>query len=140
MKALQLVAHGEPGKFELRELAEPQPGPGEVVVQVKACGLNHLDLWTEEGALPIPIELPRTAGCEVAGTVLSAGPQTSGWKSEDRVAIQSNLFCGECDYCKRGEESMCLNARMLGVQCDGGFAEKMVVPQQALVRLPANVD
>ncbi|HMC28834.1 MAG TPA: zinc-binding dehydrogenase [Verrucomicrobiae bacterium] len=140
MKALQLIAHGEPGKFELRELADPQASPGEVVVEVKACGLNHLDLWTEEGALPIPVELPRTPGCEVAGIVLNPGPQVSGWKPGDRVAVQSNLFCGQCQYCKRTEESMCLNARMLGVQCDGGFAEKMVVPQRALVRLSDNVD
>src|SRR5438552_286493 len=118
MKALQLVAHGEPGKFELRELPERQPGSGQVIVQVKACGLNHLDLWSEEGALPIPIELPRTLGCEVAGIVLALGAAVSGWKIGDRVAVQSNLFCGECEYCKRGEESMCLNARMLGVQCD----------------------
>src|SRR2546423_6659612 len=140
MKALQLVAHGKPGKFELRELADPQPGPGEVVVQVEACGLNHLDLWTEEGALPIPIELPRTPGCEVAGTVVAPGADVSAWKAGDQVAVQSNLFCGQCEYCKRGEESMCLNARMLGVQCDGGFAENVVVPQRALVRLPANVE
>ena len=140
MKAFQLIAHGEPGKFELHDLPEPQPGPGEVVVQVKACGLNHLDLWTEEGALPIPVQLPRTLGCEVAGTVLTMGAEAAAWKAGDRVALQSNLFCGQCEYCKRGEESMCLNARMLGVQCDGGFAEKVLVPQRALVRLPANVD
>ena len=140
MKALQLVAHGEPGKFELHELPEPQRGPGEVVVQVKACGLNHLDLWTEAGGLPVPVDLPRTLGCEVAGIIAGIGPQTSDWKQGDRVAVQSNLFCGQCEYCKRGDESMCLNARMLGVQCDGGFAEKVVVPQRALVRLPANVD
>lgn len=140
MKAFQLVAHGEPGKFELHSLPEPQPGPGEVVVQVKACGLNHLDLWTEEGTLPIPVQLPRTLGCEVAGTVLTMGAEVAAWKAGDRVTLQSNLFCGQCEYCKRGEESMCLNARMLGVQCDGGFAEKVLVPQRALVRLPANVD
>ena len=62
MKAIQLVATGKPGKFELRDLPEPNPGPGDVVVQVKACGLNHLDLWLEAGGLPIPIPLPRTPG------------------------------------------------------------------------------
>ena len=71
MKAVQLVAHGTPGKFELRELPEPQPAPGEVVVQVQACGLNHLDLWLEAGALPMPAQLPRTPGCEIAGRILA---------------------------------------------------------------------
>ncbi|HEX4645599.1 MAG TPA: hypothetical protein VH598_08315, partial [Verrucomicrobiae bacterium] len=62
MKAFQLVAHGSPGKFELRDVPEPRPGPGEVVVRVQSCGLNHLDLWLEQGALPVPVQLPRTPG------------------------------------------------------------------------------
>src|SRR4051812_3433867 len=140
MKAAQLVAHGKPGKFELRDIPDPQPGKGEVVVEVKACGLNHLDLWTEEGALPIPIHLPRTPGCEIAGVVQALGAGVEGWQRGDRVAVQSNLFCGECEYCRQGEESMCLNNLMLGVQRDGGFAEKVLVPIRALVRLPEQVD
>jgi NADPH:quinone reductase-like Zn-dependent oxidoreductase len=62
------------------------------------------------------------------------------WEIGDRVAIQSNLFCGECEYCLRGEDSMCLRGEILGVQRDGGFAEKVVVPERSLVRLPAGVD
>ncbi len=139
MKAVQLTAHGAPGTFELRELPEPVPAPGEVVVQVQACGLNHLDLWLEEGGLPIPTQLPRTPGCEIAGRLLVFGDGVSGWQPGDRVAVQSNLFCGECEYCHRGDESMCINNVMLGVQRDGGFAEKVVVPARSLVKLPDNV-
>jgi 2-desacetyl-2-hydroxyethyl bacteriochlorophyllide A dehydrogenase len=138
MKAVQLVRHGTPGTFELRELPDASPNAKEVVVQARACGLNHLDLWLEEGALPIQIELPRTPGCEIAGTVLKVGGD-SGWKPGERVAIQSNIFCGECEFCRAGQESMCLNNIMLGVQRDGGFAEQVVVPARALVRLPENV-
>jgi 2-desacetyl-2-hydroxyethyl bacteriochlorophyllide A dehydrogenase len=140
MKAIQLVAHGTPGKFELRDVPDPQLPPGEVVVGVHACGLNHLDLWAEAGALPMPIQLPLTPGCEIAGRVLRPGEGVTGWKAGDRVAIQSNLFCGTCEYCQRGEESMCINNVMLGVQRDGGFAEQVVVPARALVRLPDNID
>jgi 2-desacetyl-2-hydroxyethyl bacteriochlorophyllide A dehydrogenase len=139
MKAIQLVAHGQPGQFELREVPDPKPAAGNVVVQVQACGLNHLDLWLEQGELPIPIQLPRTPGCEVAGRVIEVAADVSDWKSGDEVAVQSNLFCGQCEYCRRGEESMCLQPVMLGVQCDGGFAEKVSVPQRALVRLPQGV-
>jgi 2-desacetyl-2-hydroxyethyl bacteriochlorophyllide A dehydrogenase len=139
VKANQLVAHGTPGKFELRDVPDPQPGPGEVVVQVEACGLNHLDLWLEEAGLPIPVKLPRTPGGEIAGTVVEVGAGISEWKIGDRVAIQSNLFCGECEFCRRGEDSMCLRGEILGVQRDGGFAEKVVVPARALVRLPDSV-
>src|SRR5947199_8886440 len=120
MKALQLVAHGEPGKFELHELPEPQPGAGEVVVQIKACGLNRLDLWTEEGALPIPIQLPRTPGCEISGEISLLGSAVSGWRVGDRVAVQSNLFCGSCEFCAQGRESLCLHGEVLGVKRDGG--------------------
>ena len=139
MKANQLIAHGAPGKFELRDVPDPQPGPGEAVVQVHACGLNHLDLWLEEAGLPIPVKLPRTAGGEIAGTIAALGADVSGWKAGDRVAIQSNLFCGKCEFCLRGEDSMCLRGEILGVQRDGGFAEKVLVPARALVRLPEGV-
>lgn len=140
MKAIQLVAHGQPGQFELREVPDPKPDAGNVVVQVQACGLNHLDLWLEQGELPVPIQLPRTPGCEVAGRVIEVAVDVRDWNPGDEVAVQSNLFCGQCEYCRRGEESMCLQPVMLGVQCDGGFAEKVSVPQRALVRLPQGVD
>ena len=140
MKAIQLTAHGTPGKFELRELPEPQPGPDEVVVQVQSCGLNHLDLWLEEAGLPMTVPLPRTPGGEIAGNVFAVGSGVNDWKPGDRVAVQSNVFCGECEYCQRGEESLCIKNEILGVTRDGGFAEKVVVPQRALVRLPDGVE
>ncbi len=110
------------------------------MVQVAACGLNRLDLWLEEAALPVAVQLPRTPGGEAAGTVVSVGDGVTGWRAGDRVAVQSNLVCGHCEFCRRGDESLCLEGRLLGVQCDGGFAERCLVPASALVRLPAEVD
>jgi len=104
------------------------------------CGVNHLDLWFEEAGLPVPTALPRTPGCEIAGEVCQVGSSVSDWKEGDAVAVQSNIFCGECEYCRREEQSFCLRAEMLGVTRDGGFAEKVVVPARALVRLPAELD
>jgi len=140
MKAVQLIAHGIPGQFQVRDLPDPRPGPEEVILEVCACGLNHLDLWLEEGGLPIPIRLPRTPGCEIAGRVIAAGDCVNDWPVGERVAVQSNIFCGQCEFCARGEESLCLNGEMLGVDRDGGFAERVCVPARALVRLPNNVD
>lgn len=140
MKAVQLIAHGIPGKFELRDLPDPQPAAGEVVVQVQACGLNHIDLWLEEGGLPMPLALPRTSGSEIAGRIVAVAADVSEWKADDRAAVQSNLFCGQCQYCRRKEESMCLKNVILGVGHDGGFAEKVLVPSRAIVRLPDNVN
>lgn len=156
MKAFQLVEHGAPGRFELRDVPDPKPAPGEVVVDVRACGLNHLDLWLEEAGLPIKVGLPRTPGGEVAGVISELGERAPGvppgsdpgpgrmpgalsWRIGDRVAIQSNLFCGKCEFCRRGEESMCLWSALLGVDRDGGFAEKVAVPATSLVRLPDEV-
>jgi 2-desacetyl-2-hydroxyethyl bacteriochlorophyllide A dehydrogenase len=140
MKAAQLLAHGVPGTFALRDVPDPAPAPGEVVVEVHACGLNHLDLWLESGGLPVPVSLPRTPGSEVAGRILQLGADVKDWRAGDRVAVQSNLFCGECEFCRRGDESICLRNLLLGVQADGGFAERVVVPARTLVRLPDTVD
>jgi 2-desacetyl-2-hydroxyethyl bacteriochlorophyllide A dehydrogenase len=140
MKAVQLIAHGAPGKFELRELPDLHPGADEVAVQVQSCGLNHLDLWLEQAGLPIPLHLPRTPGGEIAGQVVEIGSDVKDWRPGDEVAVQSNLFCGVCEFCRRNEESLCLQSQILGVQRDGGFAEKVVVPGRALVRLPAGAD
>jgi 2-desacetyl-2-hydroxyethyl bacteriochlorophyllide A dehydrogenase len=140
MKAVQLIAHGAPGQLKYLDVPDPAPKSGEAVVLVRACGLNRLDLWFEEGLLPIPVSLPRIPGCEVAGEILSTGPDVTGWRKGDRVAVQSNLFCGACEFCVRGEESLCLHGQLLGIQCDGGFAEQVVVPAASLVALPEEVD
>ena len=140
MKAIQLLSHGAPGQLRFGEVPDPVAANGEVVVRVRACGLNRLDLWMEEGKLPTPISLPRIPGGEIAGEVLQVGNGVSEWKQGDPVAVQSNLFCGECEFCARGDESICLHGTLLGVQRDGGFAERVSVPASALVRLPSRVD
>jgi len=140
MQALQLVTQGQPGEFELRGLPEPVAGPDEVVVRVHACGLNHLDLWLESAGLPIPVPLPRTPGGEVAGEISTVSSNVQDWKAGDRVAVQSNLFCGECEFCRRGDESICIKGELLGVSRDGGFAEKVLVPARSLVRMPDKLD
>src|ERR1043165_9373255 len=139
MKAVQLIAHGTPGHLKFHEVPDPLTAPGEVIVRVRACGLNRLDLWHEQGALPIPLQLPRIPGCEPSGEIISLGEKVSNWRVGDRVAIQSNLFCSQCEFCMRGEESLCLHGQLLGIQRDGGFAEKVSVPSSALVRLPENI-
>jgi 2-desacetyl-2-hydroxyethyl bacteriochlorophyllide A dehydrogenase len=140
MRALQLISHGAPGGFRIADLPALQPGADEVVVKVRACGLNRLDLWLEEGGLPIPLQLPRTPGAEIAGVIGKLGSDVDEWRVGDRVAIQSNLFCGHCEFCLRGDESICLKGQLLGVQKDGGFAEEVLVPARSLVAIPDGVD
>ena len=107
MKAAQLIAHGAPGRFQIHDLPELEPGPNDAVIQVIACGLNHLDLWLEQGELPLTILLPRTPGGEAAGRVLRVGSAVADWKPGDLVSVQSNLFCGECEFCRRGDGGLC---------------------------------
>lgn len=140
MKALQLVGHGSPGQFRVADVPPLTPQPDEVVLKVKACGLNRLDLWLEEGGLPIPVKLPRIPGAEISGVIARLGSDVDDWRIGDRVAVQSNLFCGQCEFCLRGDESICLKGQILGVQKDGGFAEEVLVPARSLVKIPAEVD
>jgi NADPH:quinone reductase-like Zn-dependent oxidoreductase len=124
----------------LVDIPTPRPAPDKVLVEVKACGLNRLDLWAEEGLLPVKLELPRILGGEVAGVIAELGEDVDDWRTGERVAIQSNLFCGFCEYCLKGDESICLKGKLLGVDRDGGFAEYVTVPSRSLVRVPAEVD
>jgi NADPH:quinone reductase-like Zn-dependent oxidoreductase len=95
MKAVQLIKHGAPGTMELRDVPDPTPGADDVVVKIRACGLNRLDLWTEQGELPVPITLPKTLGGEISGEILKLGANIKNWHIGDRVAVQSNIFCGK---------------------------------------------
>jgi 2-desacetyl-2-hydroxyethyl bacteriochlorophyllide A dehydrogenase len=124
----------------MTEVPALEPSHDEVVVKVRACGLNRLDLWLEEGGLPVPLKLPRVPGAEIAGVIGKLGSDVDEWRVGDRVAIQSNLFCGHCEFCLRGDESICLKGQLLGVQKDGGFAEEVLVPARSLVPIPATVD
>jgi NADPH:quinone reductase-like Zn-dependent oxidoreductase len=140
MRAVQLTKHGVPGSFSVGEIDVPKLAPDEVLVQVKACGVNRLELWAEEGELPVPMQLPRTLGGEIAGIIAELGTDVDDWRKGERVAVQSNLFCGFCEYCLKAEESICLNGKLLGIDRDGGFAEFVAVPARSLVRIPAEVD
>ena len=133
------MSQGTPGGFRFGDVPDPEPEADEVVVRVRTCGLNRLDLWAEEGGLPIPVGLPLIPGCEIAGEIVRLGEDVDQWRLEDKVAVQSNLFCGDCEFCRRGEDSMCLNARLIGVECDGGFAEYVKAPARCLARLPDGV-
>lgn len=135
MRAVRFHKHGGPEVLRIDDVPRPQPQPGEVVVAVRAVAVNHLDLWIRRG-LPIETTMPHIGGSDIAGTVAEVGEGVEGWTAGDRVLVNPILFCGACEHCVRGQESLCLRFRILGEHTDGGFAEAVAVPAHALHRLP----
>lgn len=134
MKAVQIPqAHGA---FELVERPVPAPGPNQVRVRVEACGICHSDLLAKEGLWP-GITYPRIPGHEVAGRVDKAGSGVTNWKPGDRVGVGWHAgHCFVCDSCRAGDFINCERSQIAGLTIDGGYAEFMVVPQEALARIP----
>ena len=137
MKALMKVAEG-PGNLELRDIREPAPGPGEVVVKVAATGICGSDLHIQDDEYKVVP--PVVIGHETAGTVAAVGAGVEGFRPGDRVTSQTTLStCGRCAYCRSGRTNLCPERRWLGGLVNGGFAEYFAVPARSLLRLPENV-
>jgi L-iditol 2-dehydrogenase len=137
MKALVLQEYK---KFACQELPAPQPAADEVLVAVKACGICGSDVHGMDGSSGRR-RPPIVMGHEAAGIIAAAGADVIGWAAGDRVTFDSTIYCGECEFCRRGEINLCDNRRVLGVSCedyrrDGAFAEFVAVPQRVLYRLP----
>ena len=140
MRAVRL--HEVNGRAEFRldkDVEVPTPKAGEVLLAVKACGLNQVDLLTRDGQTPAAIPLPHISGTEVAGEVVSVGPGVTEWKVGERVVVDPILSCGGCSFCLSGQTNMCLRGRVFGVQTQGGYAERVVAPAHQLVRLPESL-
>jgi L-iditol 2-dehydrogenase len=137
MKALLL---SEYKKLELTDLPRPQPGAGEVLVKVAACGICGSDVHGYDGTSGRRIP-PIVMGHEAAGIIAETGPGVSGFKNGDRVTFDSTVYCGECDFCRKGQVNLCDFRQVVGVSCGdyrryGAFAEYVVVPQRILYHLP----
>jgi L-iditol 2-dehydrogenase len=137
MKALLL---SEYKKLEITDLPRPAPGPGEVLVKVAACGICGSDVHGYDGSSGRRIP-PIVMGHEAAGAVVETGANVTGFKPGDRVTFDSTVYCGECEYCRKGEVNLCDNRQVVGVSCEdyrrnGAFAEYIAVPQRILYHLP----
>ena len=136
MKAAYFSEHGGPEKIVYGDYKDPVAGPGEVLVQVRACALNHVDLLLLNGLFPPPEGLPHVNGCEVTGTLAALGPDVTGLTAGQRVMVFPGFSCGRCEYCLRGERTVCLRYGYLGAHRDGGYAEIVKVPAENIVPLP----
>ena len=139
MKALAFEKFGGPDVLALREVPDPKPGPDEVLVRVKACALNHLDIFVREGIPALKTPLPFWTGCDIAGDVVEVGASVKDVKTGTRVAVNPNLTCGRCEFCMQGEDSLCVRYGILGEHKPGGLAELVAVRADNVLPLPAHV-
>jgi len=140
MKAVLFYKHGGPEILEYGDFPTPEPGPEEVLVQLKAAAINGLDLWVLEGWPGIKLEYPHIIGADGAGEIAALGAQVSDWKVGDRVVINPNFSCGKCEFCLAGKDNQCQNWELLGEHRRGTFAEFVVVPARNLYSIPDGFD
>jgi 6-hydroxycyclohex-1-ene-1-carbonyl-CoA dehydrogenase len=133
------VFHGPNRPLEIEEVPKPEPGAGDVVIRVAACGVCHTDLHYIDHGVPTFKEPPLILGHEASGIVAETGDGVEGWKEGDRVLIPAVLTCGHCPACRSGRENICRSMTMLGNNIDGAYAEFIRVPAKDLVALPDDV-
>jgi len=128
MKAARFHQHGEPDVIRYEDASEPAIGPGDALIRVKACALNHLDLWIRQGIPAFQVPLPHIGGCDVAGFVEQVGADAAGLSPGASVLVVPGLSCWRCEFCLGGRDNLCISYRILGAQVDGGMAEFVKVP------------
>ena len=127
------------GSLQLVEREVPSPGSGQVLVKVQACGICHSDVFTKEGLWP-GLEYPRIPGHEIAGIIEEMGSGVEGWKQGQRIGVGwHGGHCGRCEPCRRGDFVLCQRGLVPGISYDGGYAEYMIAPVEALARIPEDL-
>jgi len=149
MKTTLFRQHGGPEVLEYTDYPAPESKPGEVLVKLHASALNRMDVLVRNGWPGLNLELPHINGADGAGEVVAFGPPLpvgeglgvrAGLKVGDHVVINSNLGCGECDYCLAGWDNMCRNWHLLGETVRGTYAEFVSLPARQLYKLPIDFD
>jgi NADPH:quinone reductase-like Zn-dependent oxidoreductase len=139
MRAIVFQQHGGPEVLKYTEAPEPVIRPNEVLVRVKACALNHLDLWVRGGIPGVPIPLPHIPGSDVAGEISEIGAEVSTVRVGQKVVLAPGVTCGKCAACIAGQDNRCRQFTNLGYMIDGGCAEFVRVPEVNCVPYPENL-
>jgi len=139
MKAVIFKQHGGPDVLEYADVPDPVIKPTEVLVQVKACALNHLDVWTRGGLPGIKIPLPHILGNDVAGVVREVGELVSWVSVGDEVMLHPGVSCGHCEECLSGKDNLCATYDILGYGRDGGYAELVAAPAVNVIPKPESL-
>jgi len=140
MKAILFHQHGGPGVLEYADVPTPEPKPGEILVCLRAAALNRLDLWVRNGWPGIRLEYPHIPGADGAGEIAALGEGVSGWEIGEKVVINANLGCGDCEMCRSGKDNLCARWNLLGETVRGTYCEYICLPPRQLFRLPEGFD
>ena len=138
MKAVRFHEHGDVDVLRYEDAPDPVAAAGRAIVRVRACALNHLDLWERRGMDRVKLPIPHISGSDVAGDVIDPGD--SGLAAGARVMVQPGLRCGRCRACGEGRDNQCVHYDVLGLKSDGGYAELVSVPGENLIPIPDHID
>ena len=114
MKAVVFTQHGGPEVLQYIDVPDPKPGSGEVLIEVKATSINHIDIFLRRGMPGVKVNMPKIVGSDAAGIIREIGPGVSGLRIGQRVTINPGISCGRCEYCAAGFGSQCASWAMVG--------------------------
>ena len=140
MKATLFHQHGGPEVLEYTDFPTPEPKAGDVLVKLNVAALNRVDVFVRNGWPGLKLDMPHINGADGAGEIAALGEGVSGVNIGDRVVLNPNLGCGECDSCQNGQDNLCSNWHLLGETIRGTYAEYISVPARQLYKLPAGFD
>lgn len=140
MKAIRFHRHGGPEVLQYEDAPDPVPSADEALVKVKACALNHLDVWARNGLPSVEIPLPHISGSDVAGVVEWVPGEEKEFQRGDEVVMNPGVGCGKCDKCLLGLDNQCRYYSIIGYGVDGGYAELVKIPRTNLVRKPEGMN
>jgi NADPH:quinone reductase-like Zn-dependent oxidoreductase len=136
MKAIYFEKHGDPEVLTLGERPAPALGPGQVRIDVRASSLNHIDCFLRRGLPGVKLELPHIPGCDASGVVSELGAGVTTHAVGDRVLMNPSLTCGKCEFCQRGDVSMCIQFKLVGEHTSGTTCQQIVLPAENAIPFP----
>jgi NADPH:quinone reductase-like Zn-dependent oxidoreductase len=139
MKAVRFHEHGGIDVLKYEDAPEPKIQANEVLVKVKACALNHLDIWLRMGVRGWQLHMPHIVGSDIAGEVAEVGALVTRVKPGDRILLCPGISCGQCEACFKGLDSACRSYTLFGVMVDGGYAEYVKSPEMNVIPIPGDL-
>lgn len=140
MQAVQFTDHGDTDVITYGDYPDPEVGSDDVLIEVKAGALNHLDVWTRRGMPGIDLEMPHVPGSDAAGVVQEVGADVSRFGEGDRVAVSAGVSCGDCEFCRDGQFPLCTGYHIIGEHVPGVHGEYAAVPEENLIPVPEGVE